>query len=150
MKVLVVNGPNLNLLGIREKDIYGSLSYNDLCSYIKKCAEQFNIEVDIYQSNVEGELINYIQDNYKQADGLIINPGAYTHYSYALYDCIRSIDKPTIEVHLTNIYAREEFRQKSVTAPACIGVITGLKEVGYKIALLAIKDIGVAKMTEKD
>lgn len=142
MKVLVVNGPNLNLLGVREKDIYGSLSYEELCSYIKKNAEELNIQVEIYQSNIEGELINFIQNNYKDVDGLIINLGAYTHYSYALYDCIKSIDKPTIEVHLTNIYARDEFRQKSVTAPACIGVITGLKEIGYKIALMALKDIG--------
>ncbi|GFR34253.1 type II 3-dehydroquinate dehydratase [Thermobrachium celere] len=142
MKILVINGPNINFLGIREKEIYGQMSYEELCSYIKKQAENLNIEVEILHSNVEGEIINIIQNNYDKVDGIIINPGAYTHYSYAIYDCIKSINKPVIEVHLTNIYARDEFRQKSVTAPACVGVISGFKEIGYKLALMALKDIG--------
>ncbi|CDF58222.1 type II 3-dehydroquinate dehydratase [Thermobrachium celere] len=142
MKILVINGPNINFLGIREKEIYGQMSYEELCSYIKKQAENLNIDVEILHSNVEGEIINIIQNNYDKVDGIIINPGAYTHYSYAIYDCIKSINKPVIEVHLTNIYARDEFRQKSVTAPACVGVISGFKEIGYKLALMALKDIG--------
>lgn len=142
MKILVINGPNINFLGIREKEIYGQMSYEELCSYIKKQAENLNIEVEILHSNVEGEIINIIQNNYDKVDGIIINPGAYTHYSYAIYDCIKSINTPVIEVHITNIYARDEFRQKSVTAPACVGVISGFKEIGYKLALMALKDIG--------
>ena len=135
MKIMVLNGPNINFLGIREKDIYGAQTYEEMCIYIKESIEQ-EIEIKFYQSNIEGELINFIQRAYfEKYDGIVINPGAYTHTSIALYDAIKSVNIPTIEVHLSNIHQREEFRHKSFTAPACIGQICGLGSDGYILAL---------------
>ena len=140
MKVKLLNGPNLNMVGIREKGIYGTKDYKDICEYIKEYAESINIELDIFQSNIEGELINEIHKCYfEKYDALIINPGAYTHYSYAIYDAIKAANIKAIEVHLSNIHARDEFRHKSVTAPACIGQICGFGEDGYIMALDYIK-----------
>lgn len=138
MKLTVINGPNLNFLGIREKNIYGEHNYESLCSFIKNEAAKHNIDVEIFQSNIEGEIINYIQSSYKNTDGIIINPGAYTHYSIAIYDALKSIDIKAIEVHLSNIYTREEFRHKSVTASACIGQISGFGFNSYKLAMDAL------------
>ena len=138
MKIVVINGPNINFLGIREKGIYGSDDYESLCKYIEKESSMLNAEVEIFQSNIEGEIINKIQSSYNNADGIIINPGAYTHYSIAILDALKSVNIKTIEVHLSNIYAREEFRHKSVIAPACIGQISGLGFSGYKFALEAL------------
>ena len=122
MKILILNGPNLNLLGTREPKIYGMVSMADFLENLK---EKFpEDEILFFQSNVEGEIINRLQEDDYEA--LIINPAAYTHYSYAIADCLRNIQKPKIEVHISNIYAREEFRQKSVTATHCSGVISGL------------------------
>lgn len=135
MKLLIINGPNLNMLGKREVDLYGELTYDELCQKISDFAKQHNVEVDFYQSNVEGEIINKIHSAEGIYDGIIINPGAYTHYSIAIYDALRSIQIPAIEVHLTNIYSREEFRRKSVIAPACVGQISGF---GYYSYILAI------------
>ncbi|HHZ02250.1 MAG TPA: type II 3-dehydroquinate dehydratase [Tissierellia bacterium] len=140
MKILVINGPNINFLGIREKNIYGSNTYEDLCQYIKNEAAKLHLEVEIFQSNVEGEIINKIQSAYKNVDGIIINPGAFTHYSYAIYDALIGVGIRAVEVHLSNIYSREEFRHKSVTAPACIGQISGFGFLGYKFAMEALKD----------
>ena len=135
MKILIVNGPNLNLLGTREPEIYGTVSMADFLENLK---EKFpEDEILFFQSNVEGEIINRLQENDYEA--LIINPAAYTHYSYAIADCLRNIQKPKIEVHISNIYAREEFRQKSVTAAHCNGVISGFGLDGYRLAVLSLK-----------
>ncbi|WP_138211248.1 type II 3-dehydroquinate dehydratase [Hathewaya histolytica] len=141
MKILVINGPNLNFLGIREKEVYGAKTYEGLCSYIRCTAEELKAEVTLKQSNIEGEIINFIQEAYGKYDGIVINPGAYTHYSIAIYDALKSVDIDTIEVHLSNIYKREEFRHKSVTAAACIGQISGLGFLGYKLAMEALVNI---------
>lgn len=139
MRVMVINGPNLNMVGVREKGIYGTRSFDDICNYIKDEATKRNVEVELFQSNIEGEIINQIHKcYYGKFDGIIINPGAYTHYSYAIHDAIKSVNIKTIEVHLSNIHAREEFRHKSVTAPACLGQICGLGEHGYILALDAL------------
>lgn len=139
MRVMVINGPNLNMVGVREKGIYGTISFEDICNYIKDEAKKRNIEIELYQSNIEGEIINQIHKCYYEGfDGIIINPGAYTHYSYAIHDAIKSVNINTVEVHLSNIHAREEFRHKSVTAPACIGQICGFGENGYILALDAL------------
>lgn len=135
MKITVINGPNINFLGIREKNLYGVQNYNDLCQFIEQQALILNVDVEILQSNTEGEIINFIQNAHQNSDGIIINPGAYTHYSIAIFDALKSVSIKAIEVHLTNIYSREEFRHKSVTAPACIGQISGLGFYGYKFAL---------------
>ena len=139
MRVMVINGPNLNMVGVREKGIYGTRSFEDICNYIKDEAKKRNIEIELYQSSIEGEIINQIHKCYYDGfDGIIINPGAYTHYSYAIHDAIKSVNINTVEVHLSNIHAREEFRHKSVTAPACIGQICGFGENGYILALDAL------------
>ena len=135
MKILIVNGPNLNLLGTREPEIYGTVSMADFLENLK---EKFpEDEFLFFQSNVEGEIINRLQEDDYEA--LIINPAAYTHYSYAIADCLKNIQKPKIEVHISNIYAREEFRQKSVTAAHCNGVISGFELDGYRLAVLSLK-----------
>ena len=135
MKILIVNGPNLNLLGTREPEIYGTISMADFLENLK---EKFpEDEILFFQSNVEGEIINRLQEDDYEA--LIINPAAYTHYSYAIADCLKNIQKPKIEVHISNIYAREEFRQKSVTAAHCNGVISGFGLDGYRLAVLSLK-----------
>lgn len=140
MKIFVINGPNLNFLGIREKDIYGNKTYEDLCIFLKQKAKELNIDIDIVQSNFEGEIINHIHRAYMDKyDGIIINPAAYTHYSIAIYDALKAVNLPTVEVHLSNIHAREEFRKTSVTAGACIGQISGFGFHGYGMALEALK-----------
>ncbi len=138
MKILVINGPNLNMLGIREKSVYGKQDYNYLCELISSEAEKRNIEVELFQSNVEGEIINKLHENYNKIDGIIINPGAFTHYSYAIYDAIKAVNINAIEVHISNIHQREEFRHKSVTAAACLGQICGLGLNGYILAMDAL------------
>lgn len=142
MKVMVINGPNLNFLGIREKNIYGNKGYEDVVKYIADEGKKLEIDVDARQSNIEGEIINYIQYAYlNDYDGIIINPGAYTHYSYAIMDAIKSVEMPVIEVHISNVHKREEFRHKSVTAAACMGQIVGMGVYGYILAMMAIKNI---------
>ncbi len=135
MKIMVVNGPNINLLGVREPGIYGESSYADLESYIENYAEQKEIETVVLQSNGEGEIIDFIHHALGNYDAIIINPGAYTHYSYAIYDALLSVGLPAIEVHISNIHKRDEFRHKSVTAPACMGQICGLGFRGYTLAM---------------
>lgn len=140
MKILVINGPNINMLGIRERNIYGMENFETLCDTIKKRAEKLNIEVELFQNNIEGEIVNKIQDAYEKFDGIIINPGAYTHYSIAILDALKSVTLPVIEVHLSNIHKREEFRKKSVTAEACLGQISGFGINGYELAMEALKN----------
>ena len=134
----MINGPNINFLGIREKNIYGTKNYEDLCDYIKSEAKILGVEVEVLQSNIEGEIIGYIQDAYEKYDGIVINPGAYTHYSIAIYDALKAVSIKTVEVHISNIHSREEFRRKSVTAPACIGQICGFGFYGYIMAIMAL------------
>lgn len=138
----MINGPNINMLGVREKNIYGKDSYNDLCNLIRTKASEISVDVEIIQSNIEGKIIDYIHNSMECYDGIIINPGAYTHYSIAIYDALRAVNVPAVEVHLSNIYNREEFRRKSVTAPACIGQITGFGQYGYILAMLALVNMG--------
>ena len=140
MKVLVINGPNLNFLGIREKGIYGSESYEGLVERLKQKAEQDGIELELFQDNSEGAIIDRIQQAYyDKVDGIVINPGAYAHYSIAIRDALASIEVPKIEVHISNVYKREEFRHTSVITPVCTGEILGLGLQGYFLALDAIK-----------
>ncbi|WP_068557873.1 type II 3-dehydroquinate dehydratase [Thermotalea metallivorans] len=141
MKVLVIHGPNLNLLGIREKDIYGNHDLSFVNEYIRQEAETLGLEVEIFQSNHEGEIIDRLQHAMGKVDGIIMNPGAFTHYSYAIADAIAGISIPTVEVHLSNIHGREEFRRKSVIAPVCIGQISGFAHVSYALALRALLEV---------
>lgn len=135
MKILLLNGPNLNLLGTREPEIYGSLSME---KYLEILQKEFPLhQIDYFQSNLEGEIINRIQAD--DFDALIINPGAFSHYSYAIFDCLKNCSKQKIEVHISNIYKREEFRQKSVTAAACDGLISGFGIAGYRLAVLSLE-----------
>ncbi len=124
-RILIIHGPNLNLLGEREPDVYGRLTLADINLQVRKLAGQLGVSVDFYQSNHEGAIIDYLHDNRKSAHGVVINPGAYTHYSYAIRDAIAAIGLPTVEVHLSDIHAREPFRKISVIQPVCIGQITG-------------------------
>ena len=135
MKILVINGPNINMLGIREKNIYGNNDYNSLVEKIKKEANELNCQVDFFQSNIEGEIITSIQKALGVYDGIIINPAAYTHYSIGILDALKSVNIPAIEIHISNIHQREDFRKKSVTAEGCIGQISGLGFEGYTLAL---------------
>ncbi|MBQ8267119.1 MAG: type II 3-dehydroquinate dehydratase [Clostridia bacterium] len=135
MKILVINGPNLNMLGIREPDIYGKSTYTDLCGLITDYAEKQGVEVELYQSNHEGDLVDKIQAAYKNADGIVINPAAYTHTSVAILDAVKSVGIPTVEVHISAVETREDFRQVSFIRQACIKTITGLGFDGYLRAI---------------
>jgi len=140
MKLLVINGPNINFLGIREKGVYGTSNYETLEKMIEEYAKKLGFEVEIFQSNHEGAIIDKIQDAYyTKVDGIVINPGAFTHYSYAIRDALASVeDIPKIEVHISNVHKREEFRHVSVTAPVCTGQVVGLGLNGYLYALEAL------------
>ncbi len=142
MKILVINGPNINMLGIRETNIYGNQSYDDLVDFIKNTANENNIEVGFYQSNHEGCLVDKIQEAYyKKYDGIIINPAAYTHTSVAILDALKAVNIPTVEVHLSDINTREDFRKKSFITGICKKMITGKGFEGYKEALLFLKQL---------
>jgi len=134
-RVVVVHGPNLNLLGKREPHIYGTRSLDDLNRFVSEKAKEVDLEVSAFHSNHEGEIIDFLQKEGPGSAGIVINPGALSHYSLALYDCLQALALPVVEVHLSNLHAREEFRSKSVTARAARGVITGLGFVGYELAL---------------
>ncbi|MDO8674350.1 MAG: type II 3-dehydroquinate dehydratase [Dehalococcoidia bacterium] len=140
MKILIMHGPNLNLLGKREPAIYGLNTLPEIDERLERRAGELDVELEVFQSNFEGALIEFLQEN-DDADGLVINPGALTHYGLSLRDAIASFAKPTIEVHLSNVYAREEFRHKSVVAPIVLGQISGLGWRGYLAALDILADI---------
>lgn len=133
MKIQIINGPNLNLLGVREPSIYGNSSFETYLEQLRKIYP--DIELDYYQSNIEGELINKMQDVGFSYDGIVLNAGAYTHTSIALQDCIRSLKTPTIEVHISNVHTREEFRHHSYISCACVGVICGFGMDSYRLAV---------------
>ena len=135
MKILVINGPNLNMLGIREPDHYGRETYGDLVTKIQNHCEKKGIEVELYQSNHEGDLVDAIQKAYGDADGIVINPGAYTHTSIAILDAVKSVNIPTVEVHISKVEEREEFRQISYIRLACVKTITGHGTDGYLEAI---------------
>jgi 3-dehydroquinate dehydratase-2 len=134
-RILVVNGPNLNLLGKREPHIYGTKSLADLTKVVRAKARELGVQVSLFQSNHEGEVIDFLHKQGPGSLGIVINPGAWSHYSLSLFDCLQAIAVPTVEVHISNIHAREEFRSKSVTARAARGVITGLGFTGYLLAM---------------
>lgn len=141
-KILVLNGPNINFVGIRERGIYGNQNYDALVKMINDKAEQLGVEAEVFQSNYEGEIIDKIQQAYyDKVDGIVINPGAFTHYSYAVRDALASVEAiPKIEVHISNVHKREEFRHTSVTVPVCNGQVVGLGFKGYLYAMEAVCD----------
>lgn len=138
LKLLFIFGPNLNLLGERETSLYGLMSYDNLILKISEEAQKRGVLAEFFQSNHEGEIVDKIQQKRKEIDGIIINPGALTHYSIAIRDAISAVNIRTVEVHMSNIYAREEFRHHSVTAPVCWGQISGLGWIGYILAMDAL------------
>lgn len=139
MKIMLINGVNLNFLGIREKGIYGNKDFATICAELEAYAKEKDIDLTLFQSNSEGEIVDCLQKAYlEKYDGVIINPGAHTHYSIAIFDAIKSISLPCVEVHLSNVHAREEFRKNCVTTGACIGQICGFGDMGYKMAIDAL------------
>ena len=137
-KILVINGPNLNMLGTREPEIYGEDTLADVEQSCVELGEKLGIEVTFYQSNYEGEIINYVQEAKERFDGLVINPGGYTHTSVAIFDALNLLDIPKIEVHISNIHGREDFRKNSMISPIMDGVICGLGVKGYELAIKAL------------
>lgn len=146
MKILFLNGPNLNLLGQREPDVYGRTSLKDIEANVRERAVKLGAEIDFRQSNLEGELVSWIQDAKGKCDALVLNAAAYTHTSIALRDAISAVGIPTIEIHLSNIHSREEFRHRSLIAPVCVGQISGFGAQSYVLAVeAAINAIGTSK-----
>ena len=137
MTIQIINGPNLNLLGVREPDVYGCTSFDDFLPRLRACFP--DVQIDYFQSNIEGELIDKLQAVGFQCDGIVLNAGAYTHTSIALADCIRAISAPVVEVHISNVHQREAFRHQSMIAAACRGVICGFGLDGYRLAIESFK-----------
>ena len=143
MRIMVINGPNLNMLGIREKNIYGTFTYEDLCRYIETYPnyKEKDIDFTFLQTNHEGEIVDFIHKAYTEKyDGIVLNAGGYTHTSVAIHDAIKAVSIPTVEVHISNIHAREEFRKVCMTSPACVGQITGLGKLGYVLAVVYLTE----------
>ncbi len=141
MKVVVIQGPNLNMLGIREQHIYGPMKLEQIHEQMKRFAQENGLEIEFFQSNLEGEIVDRIQECMGDAQGIIINPAAYSHTSIAIRDALAAVQIPAIEVHVSNIHAREEFRRKSITAEVCAGVIAGMGPFGYHLAMIGITQI---------
>ncbi|MEA3490983.1 MAG: type II 3-dehydroquinate dehydratase [Campylobacterota bacterium] len=141
MKIVVIQGPNLNMLGIREKNIYGPMKLEDIHAQMKGFADQNKTDIEFFQSNLEGEIVDRIQECIGDADGIIINPAAYTHTSIAIRDALSAVQLPAIEVHLSNIYQREEFRHTSLIAPVSAGQIVGMGPFGYHLAMVGMTQI---------
>ena len=141
MKVVVIQGPNLNLLGHREQNIYGPMKLEEIHTQMESIAKQNNMEIEFFQSNLEGEIVDRVQECIGDADGIIINPAAYTHTSVAIRDAIAAAAMPTVEVHVSNIHRREEFRAKSMTAAVCTGQISGFGPFGYHLAMISMTQI---------
>lgn len=140
MKILVINGPNINMIGIREPEVYGHETYADLKQYIHTVCKEEDIEVEIYQSNHEGDLVDKIQASYQKVDGIVINPAAYTHTSVAILDAIKAVHIPTVEVHISDVSKREDFRQVSYIRAACAKTIAGKGFAGYKEGIQYLKE----------
>lgn len=140
-KIMVIQGPNINLLGTREPNIYGIMKMEDIHSQMKLFAEQNSIDIEFFQSNLEGEIVDKIQECFGEVDGIIINPAAYTHTSIAIRDALSAVNLPVIEVHISNIHRREEFRQKSMIAPVTAGQIIGFGPVGYHLAMIGMLQV---------
>lgn len=144
MNILVINGPNLNMLGIRETNVYGNKTYNDLVDYLNELKDKYQINMNVYQSNYEGDIISRIHDAYfNKVDAIIINPGAFTHYSYAIYDALKAVNIKTVEVHLSDIYNREDFRKINVIKDACVKSFYGKGMDSYREAVEYL--VGVEK-----
>ena len=139
MKILIINGPNLSMLGKREPNIYGDKSLDEINDLIKNTFK--NHKFSFFQSNEEGKIVNEILNCYESYDGIVINPGAYSHYSIAILDALKTINIPTVEVHISNIYKREEYRKKSVTAEGAIGIISGFGYKSYILGVMALEDL---------
>lgn len=140
-RYLVIHGPNLNLLGAREPDVYGSASLEEVNARLEEWAAGRGVELRVVTTNHEGEIIDALHEARAWADGVVMNPGAYTHYSYAIRDAVAAVGLPTIEVHLSNVHAREAFRHRSVIAPVCRGQVVGLGWLGYRLALEALEEL---------
>ena len=141
MKIVVIQGPNLNMLGVREQQVYGPMKLEQIHAQMQEVANQNGVEIEFFQSNLEGEIVDKIQECYGEANGIIINPAAYTHTSIAIRDAIAAVSIPTIEVHISNIYRREEFRQKSMIAPVCASTLVGFGPFGYHLAMMGMLQI---------
>ncbi len=140
MKILIINGPNINLLGTREPEIYGALTMENINAQLKEYAKELGVEIETFQSNIEGEIVDRIQSAKKDCQGIVINPAAYTHTSVAIRDAISAVALSAVEVHISNIHAREEFRKNSFIAPVCIGQICGFGADSYKLGLKGLVD----------
>jgi 3-dehydroquinate dehydratase II len=141
MKVVVIQGPNLNMLGVREQQIYGPMKLEQIHGQMKEFAAQNNIEIEFFQSNLEGEIVDKVQECYGDADGMIINAAAYTHTSIAIRDAISAVNLPTIEVHISNIHRREDFRKENMIAPVCTSSVVGFGPFGYHLAMVGMPQI---------
>ncbi len=141
MKIVVIQGPNLNMLGVREQNIYGPMKLEEIHAQMKDVASQNGVEIEFFQSNLEGEIVDKIQECYGEAQGIIINAAAYTHTSIAIRDAISAVSIPTIEVHISNVYRREEFRQKNLIAPVCASSVIGFGPFGYHLAMMGMLQI---------
>jgi len=141
MKVVVIQGPNLNMLGVREQNIYGPMKLEQIHAQMKEFGESNGVEVEFFQSNLEGEIVDRIQECYGDAEGIIINPAAYTHTSIAIRDAISAVSIPTIEVHISNIHRREDFRKTNMIAPVCASSIVGFGAFGYHLAMMGVLQI---------
>lgn len=138
MKIMVVQGPNLNMLGIREQHVYGSMRLEQIHAQMKDVADQNDTEIEFFQSNLEGEIVDRIQECYGEVDGIIINPAAYTHTSIAIRDAIAAVGIPTIEVHISNLHRREEFRKENMVAAVCVSSVVGFGPFGYHLAMIGM------------